>query len=506
MWGVAGCIDLACFTLNVRPRLGEDPDVSERVQRNQCLDGRQRFLTTPPTVNAVRRQGGIHIIVGVLLLSAAIAGLKMDIEWLAQPFYAWAWWGYILLLDGYSACKRQDSILSTRRRFILPICLWSVTFWFFFELVNARIRNWYYVGVFPFGAWFSSSLFAVAAFATVFMGIFQTMDALNASGLWRGWRRVPRQMPWHWTYGLQIAGLSFATLALVFPYYLAPLVWGSFTLLVDPWNYRRGARSLLRDLEQGDYGLVARLLLAGLICGVVWESLNFFAPQKWIYTVRGLEGFKLFEMPLIGFLGFPALALDCMAAYGLFSSWLLGNRTWERPEDLVYTPALRPQQSKSLFRGTAIVQLVFCAFVSAFATPVNVASFQVELRDLGLTVPEVRHLNEQGIARPRQFLAATDTSTKLMRLRTALGWSPNRLNEIRERAALYMFKGIGTDHGRMLEALGVRTLQDLATCEPEALLRRLSRFQPPALVAAPRLDFIKVWVHDARKRNVQRVR
>jgi hypothetical protein len=119
------------------------------------------------------------------MLGGAIAGLWWDVAWLAQPFYAWAWWGYILLLDGYCARKRQSSLLTTRRHCVLPICLWSITFWFFFELINGRIQNWYYVGVFPFDAWMSGCVFAVAAFATVFMGIFQTMDALGAAGLWR---------------------------------------------------------------------------------------------------------------------------------------------------------------------------------------------------------------------------------------------------------------------------------------------------------------------------------
>jgi hypothetical protein len=82
------------------------------------------------------------------------------------------------------------------------------------------------------------------------------------------------------TYILQGAGLVMGGVALLFPQYLGPLIWGSVTLVVDPWNYRRGAVSLLRDLEEGDYGRLGRLLLAGLICGVLWESLNFFARRS----------------------------------------------------------------------------------------------------------------------------------------------------------------------------------------------------------------------------------
>jgi len=446
----------------------------------------------------MRRQGWWHVGAGVTLLALAVTGLVRDLAWLAQPFYAWVWWGYILLLDGYCAIKQGDSLLTTRRRFFIPICIWSVTFWFLFELINARIQNWYYVGVFPLDSYVAGPVFAVTAFATVFMGIFQTMDALNASGLWRHWRCRGVLVSTRLTYQLQGIGLVLAGVALVFPHYLAPLIWGSFTLLVDPWNYRRGARSLLRDLEKGDLGLMARLLLAGLICGVVWESLNFVAPQKWIYTVRGLEGFKVFEMPLLGFLGFPALALDCMAGFALFSSFFLGNRSWERPDHLSYSLALHTPRGRRVFWQAAMVQVLFWGWVSLQATSVNVASVQVELRDLGMSPKEEANLLELGIARPRQFLFATRTKAGQGRTLAAFNGDAARLVELRRRAELYTFKGIGLDHGRALERVGVRTPQDLRNWEPEQLMAALS-FQPVERpVAPPRLDFVKVWIHAAR--------
>jgi len=428
----------------------------------------------------------------------AIVGLWQDVEWLAQPFYAWAWGGYILVADGFAAGKRGDSLLTRRWRYCVPICIWSITFWFFFELINARIQNWYYVGVFPYDQWLAGSIFTVAAFATVFMGIFQTIDALNASGLWETWRSPKRVFPRRLTYGLQLVGLLTGGAALLFPYYLAPLVWGSFTLIVDPWNYRRGARSLLRDLEDGNVGLLARILLAGLICGVIWESLNFFAPQKWIYTVRGLEGFKLFEMPLIGFLGFPALALDSMAAYAMFSSWLLGNRTWEHPDDLTYHPVLHPERPSAIFWTTVFAQMLFWGAVSAFATPINVASIQVELRDLGITETERVRLAQLQVTRPRQLLRATDSAPRRALLGRVLGWNELQLQKLRQRAALYTLKGIGCDHGAMLESVGIHSPDDLRGWDPVALLERLSSCEPPLLVTPPRLDLVRVWVMAAQ--------
>jgi len=457
---------------------------------------------TPVAAPFLRRKGVVHSFVGLLLLCVAVVGLWQDIAWLAQPFYAWVWWGYILLLDGYSACKRGSSLLTTRLDHFLPICIWSVTFWFFFELINARIQNWYYVGVFPLNSSLVGALFAIVAFATVFMGIFQTVDALNATGWFRHWKGAQRRFPLGLTYLLQAIGLFLGSLAILFPYYLAPLIWGSFTLVVDPWNYRRGARSLLRDIERGDFGLITRILLAGLICGVVWESLNFFAPQKWIYTVRGLEGFKVFEMPLLGFLGFPALALDCMAGYALCSSWLLGNRSWEHSTDLSYQLTLSRKRPASLFWALALAQVFFWLAVSQLATPVNVASIQVELQDLGLTQDETRQLHTLGISRPRQLLRATEGTKKQSSICSSLHWTPNRLKEVRRRARLYTFKGIGLNHGRLLENVGVKAPEDLKRWQPETLHARLAALTPPLHLAPPRLDFVRVWILSARDQDV----
>ncbi len=449
-------------------------------------------------------RGWVGFLAGLTLIGIGGVGLQQDIAWLAQPFYAWVWWGYILMLDSFSYWKRGDSLLTTRRHFFLPICIWSITFWFFFELLNARMQNWYYVGVFPAEEIIMGVLFTVFAFSTVFMGIFQTFDALNASGIWRSWKGRLRHFPRSLTYGLQVAGLVLGGLALVFPHYLAPLVWGSFTLVVDPWNYRRGTRSLLRDLEQGDFGLLARLLMAGLICGVVWESLNFFAPQKWIYTVRGLEGFKVFEMPLLGFLGFPALALDSMAAFALCSTWFLGNRSWEHPNDLIYELRLHPPASPRTFWTTAGLQVLFWAFVSAIATPVHVASLQIELRDLGLSVSEQQQLRDIGITRPRQFLNASRKAQPGYDLQQTLGWDEIRFITIRDRAKLYTFKGIGQSHGQLLESVGIRTPNDLVTWKAEDLHARLTALSGGhsfALVT-PRLDFVRVWILAARDRDI----
>ena len=60
---------------------------------------------------------------------------------------------------------------------------------------------------------------------------------------------------------------------------------------------------------------IVNLILSGFLCGFVWEFLNYWSRAKWHYTVPIMENVKLFEMPLPGYFGFPAFALECFTMY-----------------------------------------------------------------------------------------------------------------------------------------------------------------------------------------------
>jgi hypothetical protein len=46
---------------------------------------------------------------------------------------------------------------------------------------------------------------------------------------------------------------------------------------------------------------------------VLWEFWNYWALAKWTYTVPYLDHLKVFEMPVLGYLGFPPFVLECYA-------------------------------------------------------------------------------------------------------------------------------------------------------------------------------------------------
>ena len=97
--------------------------------------------------------------------------------------------------------------------------------------------------------------------------------------------------------------------------YVAAPVWLGFIFLLDPINAWLGAPSLFTRPRAGYRDLLINLMASGLLCGLLWEFWNYWSRAKWHYTVPIMEHVKLFEMPLPGFLGFPAFALECFTMY-----------------------------------------------------------------------------------------------------------------------------------------------------------------------------------------------
>jgi hypothetical protein len=240
-----------------------------------------------------------------------------------EPFYHWhtpiAWTGYILLADGVVWKRRGNSWLRNNAAELFFAASVSVPLWVIFEIYNKySIHNWYYIGL-PellllryFGY--------VWSFATILPAIFETGDLVSSL---RDRRAPPDRLdpPAPRRLGV-VAWLAVAAGAVmvgvpvfVHSAYLAAPLWLGFILMVDPLNARAGDESILGDWYEGHTGRLINLLVAGLFCGLLWEFWNYWGGAKWVYNVPILPDVKIFEMPILGFGGFPPFAVECFAMY-----------------------------------------------------------------------------------------------------------------------------------------------------------------------------------------------
>jgi hypothetical protein len=243
-----------------------------------------------------------------------------------------AWTGYLLLTDALVYRRKGRSLLVSNRLELLVICVTSIACWWLFEFYNApRFWQsdlelwWHYHDLVP-----NPYLRRVGydwAFATIFPALFQTAELLNA---WlrreAAGRPRPLKLPRPLLYALILVGAVGAVLPfVVISPWLVPLVWTAPALLFDPLNALRGWPSVTADVMRGHWRRLAALALAGVLCGLLWEFWNYWALSRWTYTVPYLGHIKFFEMPVLGYLGYPPFALECWALY-IFARSLLGPR------------------------------------------------------------------------------------------------------------------------------------------------------------------------------------
>lgn len=401
------------------------------------------------------------LVLPVLIFVVATAGLALLVEPFVSWYYQWAWWSYIFFVDALNRRLSGRSLLSDEPRRFLWLAGVSVALWTFFEALNFRLGNWYYVMDHPVQA--VSWTRGVVAFATVLPALYETEALLRHLGI----LRTVRVAPLHWSRARALACLAFGvgcfTLPLAWPEVFFPLTWGSFIFLLEPWNRRHADSSRLRELEQGEAGPSLRWLLAGLVCGVLWETWNYWARVKWMYTVPGFESLKVFEMPLAGFLGFPPFALECVAVVAALEA--LGRRLRERA-----------WRWRRVVVGAATV-LAGAGTLVVFdaADRITVDSFYAPVARLGvLPAADREALTTAGFESPERLVRALSDERGLA------GWSERTdlpvatLREHREQVALVLHRGLGDGRAQEVAALGIRSREHLARWRPELLAAALS--------------------------------
>ena len=231
----------------------------------------------------------IRLLCGAAFVAATLLASRSSarVDLLRFPL---AWIGVLVALDGLARWRRGASPLRGPADWLAAGAA-SVVFWDVFELVDLRLRNWWYVGVSQ-DPW-AGATFGLLSFATVLpaarLGLAHVPEA-HPAPLRDG--RVPRAF----------AGLAMLVLALSFPRYAFPLAWIFLWPICEALS---GAR------------IPVRVAALGLPLGILWEALNWRCARGWVYTVPFFDHPKMFEMPLPGYLGYLPFAMECAAALAL---------------------------------------------------------------------------------------------------------------------------------------------------------------------------------------------
>jgi len=286
-----------------------------------------------------------HGYAGIAIIVLAEALLFAGNQFVGHWFTPVVWTGYILFIDALVFKFKGRSMLMTDRLEFVVIALVSIAGWWLFEVYNAprfwksdQELWWHYHNLEP-------NLFLRRfgydwAFATISPAMFETAELLGAIVFKQQKPRITIKFPKSALIMLAIVGLAGAIIPLVFPSeWFAPVIWLSFILLLDPINALRGQPSISADLARGDWRRLWSLLASGLVCGVLWEFWNYWAIAKWTYTVPFFGNVKIFEMPVLGFLGFPPFAVECWVMY-IFLRSLLQTVAHEINSSEIY---VRPQ-------------------------------------------------------------------------------------------------------------------------------------------------------------------
>jgi predicted flap endonuclease-1-like 5' DNA nuclease len=435
------------------------------------------------------RFGQPGVVVAVSLLGLVLSTLLALSQ--QQPFFTWyyhfAWYTTLIGLDAGLAMRRDRFPLLGQPRFAISLLGWSAPVWLLFEAVNLRVANWYYVFATPDLPLRRTG--TLLAFATVFPAIFLAYNWWIETGIGGRWHGPRFQVTAHLRRGLFATGWAFVGLSMWEPRFFFPLVWGALKLLLEPWNYRRKpATSLLGDLSRGQYTRVGRLLLAGASVGAVWEVFNAVAQTRWIYTVPGLERLKLFEMPVLGYLGFPVFALDCFVIYQALVNLRVARAGWvDEPEKGL---------ARGVMRGRTVAAATLATlFATAVAMGVDrwtVDSTYPRLEDLpGADSTAITALRGSGFDHVEEVAGRSPAA-----LAEDAMLEPALAARLLETSRLIVLRGLGVANATALMSAGIASRCELAAASAEEVSRAIRRYREDPY--AGRLPRVRVWLRAAR--------
>lgn len=227
------------------------------------------------------------------------------------------WLGYIFTIDAIAVWRGQLSMVIDNWKKCVMMFLISIPFWWLFEWMNTRAGYWIYLPEDTFSP-LAHTLWSTLCFSTVVPAIFVTTNTLLSFAWFRAHHVTLRTGATQTGRRIYlVAGIILLIALLIWPQYGMAFMWISLFFILSPINFEIGRPSLMRYTAVRDWRMVIALFTASLICGFFWEMWNMYAWPKWIYTFPYLTHWKIFEMPVAGYLGYLPFSLEIWALTAL---------------------------------------------------------------------------------------------------------------------------------------------------------------------------------------------
>jgi hypothetical protein len=259
---------------------------------------------------------------GVLALAWILAWTRFSWFKALQPFtFSPLWLGYILVINALTYKRTGHSMMTDRPRYFLGLFPLSAAFWWFFEYLNRFVQNWYYVGIETFGP-AEYILYATLPFSTVLPAVLGTKEWLETFP--RLTAALTKFRPLRIAHPTALSAVVLATASAglmgvgVWPNYLYPLLWIAPLLIMLAIQGMLGEETILSGIRRGDWREVWLSAIAGLTCGLLWELWNSRSLAHWEYAVPYVHRFLVFQMPLLGYMGYLPFGLECAVIADLF--------------------------------------------------------------------------------------------------------------------------------------------------------------------------------------------
>ncbi|MFP4065599.1 MAG: hypothetical protein ACLFS0_08890 [Bacteroidales bacterium] len=255
--------------------------------------------------------------VGVVLLVGGWIVAWTRFEWASQIqifTFTPIWLGYVVLINAFLYMRTGASLITHAARYLLLLFVVSAVFWWYYEYLNQFTDNWYYVGLDHLTD-FQYFLYATFPFATVLPAVISTWFLLRSfprlsAGLENFGALPVMQKNRFWWIMLAIGVLTLSVTYL-YPRYLFPFMWLSPMLIIASVITLGGGKTIISNAASGNWKDLFLLAVAALICGFFWEMWNYYSLTKWEYSVPFVHRYLIFEMPVLGYLGYLPFGIQC---------------------------------------------------------------------------------------------------------------------------------------------------------------------------------------------------